>query len=180
MASLARKLVLRSSIGAILAATLLAGGGVKTITAAAALANDDFANATVIDPTALPFNDSVTIDSATLESGEPSCYQIGKSIWYSITPTATAVLRADISTSSFFDRVVYVYQQTGSGFGGLSTVACASPYFNGSSSATFTATAGKTYYLQVGGFFSSSVGTLNLSVQAIPRHPTTTSQVPRR
>ena len=167
MASLARKLVLRSSIGAILAATLLAGGGVKTITAAAALANDDFANATVIDPTALPFNDSVTIDSATLESGEPSCYQIGKSIWYSITPTATAVLRADISTSSFFDRVVYVYQQTGSGFGGLSTVACASPYFNGSSSATFTATAGKTYYLQVGGFFSSSVGTLNLSVQAI-------------
>jgi PKD domain-containing protein len=172
LATITRKLALRLSIAALLGTAVIAGGGVGAITAAAALANDDLANATVIDPTTLPFNDSVTIDTATLESAEPAgCYQVGKSIWYRITPTANTVLRADISSSSFFDRVVYVYQQTGSGFGGLSTVACASPYYNGQSSATFTVAAGKTYYLQAGGFFSYSTGTLSLSVQAIPPPP---------
>jgi PKD repeat protein len=137
---------------------------------AATPANDDFANAQVI--TSLPFSDSVAIDDATLEGGEPSgCYFAGKSVWYSITPSSNGVLRADISTSSFFDRILYVYRQDGSGFGGLSTIACASPYYNGQSSATFSVEAGKTYYLQVGSFYSFSTGTLNLSVEAIPPPP---------
>jgi len=165
LARLARKLALFTSTAAILAA----GAATGAITAAAAPANDNFANATVINPASLPFNDSVSIDAATLEPGEPSgCYQIGKSIWYSITPTASGVLRADIGNSSFFDRVLYIYRQTGSGLSGLSTIACASPYYNGLSAATFTVVAGGTYYLQVGGFYPTSTGTLNLSVQAVP------------
>ena len=138
-------------------------------TASAAVpANDNFSTATMIDPSSLPFSDAVTIDDATLEGGEPSgCYVAGKSIWYSITPTADGTLRADIGSSSFSDRILYVYQQNGSGFGGLSTIACASPYYNGLSSATFHVQAGTTYYIQVGGFYSWSSGTLNLAVTAI-------------
>ncbi len=138
-------------------------------TASAAVpANDNFASAQAIDPSSLPFSDSVDITGATMESGEPSgCYFAGKTIWYSITPTADGTLRTDIGNSNFLDRILYVYKQNGSGFSGLSAIACASPYYNGMSSATFHVQAGSTYYLQVGGFFSSSSGTLNLSIQAI-------------
>jgi PKD domain len=136
---------------------------------AAAPPNDDFASATVIDPSSLPFNDSIVIDDATLEGSEPSgCYVAGKSAWYSITPTADGVVRADIGGSSFVDRILYVYRQDGSGFGGLSTIGCASPYYNGQSAVTFDVEAGKTYYIQAGGFYAFTTGTLNLSVQAVP------------
>jgi PKD repeat protein len=162
---IARKIAVLTSAAAILAA----GAATGAITAVAAPANDNFATATVISPGSLPFSDSVSIDAATLEPGEPSgCYQIGKSIWYAITPTANGVLRADIGSSTFFDRILYVYRQNGTGFSGLSTVACAGPYYNGLSGATFTVVAGSTYYLQAGGFYPTSTGTLNLSVQAIP------------
>src|SRR2546421_4956884 len=138
-------------------AAIFALGGLPAAAQAAPPSNDDFATATAIDASTLPYSDSVAIDDATLESGEPSgCYVAGKSIWYSITPTSSGTLQADISGSSFSDRIVYVYRQDGSGFGGLSTVACASPYYNGQSSATFQVQAGKTYYLQAGGFFSYS------------------------
>jgi PKD repeat protein len=136
---------------------------------AAPPANDAFASAKVIDPSSLPFNDAVTIDEATLEGGEPTgCYFPGKSVWYTITPTSKGILRADISNSAFFDRILNVYRQDGSGFAGLSRVACASPYYNGQSAVSFTVQAGHTYYLQAGGLYPSSTGTLNLSVQSIP------------
>jgi len=155
---------------ALTVAAMVAGALFVPATAsAAAPANDGFANATVIEPSSLPFGDSVSIDEATLEGGEPSgCYLVGKSVWYSITPTSSGVLRADIANSSFIDRILYVYRQDGSGFGGLSTVACASPYYNGQSAVTFNVEAGKTYFLQAGGFSPFSSGTLNLSVQSIP------------
>jgi hypothetical protein len=134
--------------------------------------NDDFANAIAIDKPSLPFTDSVTIDEATMEAGEPQgCYVAGKSVWYSITPTSNGVIRADIGNSSFIDRILYVYRQDGSGFGGLSTVGCASPYYNGESAVSFDVQAGKTYYLQAGGFSQFSSGTLSLSVQFIPPPP---------
>jgi PKD repeat protein len=153
-----------AAIAALIGVTLFVPGTAS----AAPPAQDDFANAIAIDQSLLPFSDSVVIDDATLESGEPSgCYFAGKSIWYSITPTSNGVLRADIGGSTFIDRIEYVYRQDGSGFGGLTTIACASPYYNGASSATFTVEAGNTYYLQVGGFFPYSTGTLNLSLQAI-------------
>src|SRR5207244_12317908 len=82
-------------------------------------------------------------------------------------PDADGALGGDIGRSSFSDPILYVYQQNGSGFGGLSTLACASPYYNGLSSATFHVQAGTTYYIQVGGFYSWSSGTLNLAVTAI-------------
>jgi PKD repeat protein len=142
---------------------------IPSTAAAAPPANDDFVNAVALDPSALPFSDSVAIDDATLESGEPSgCYVAGKSVWYSITPTADGMLRADVANSSFFDRILYVYRQNGSGFGGLSTVGCASPFYNSQSAVTFSVQAGTTYYIQAGGFYPFSTGALALSVQSIP------------
>src|SRR5689334_3391803 len=94
---------------ALAVAVLALGALVIPATAAAAPpANDDLTNAAVIDAAALPFNDSVTIDEATLEPGEPAgCYQAGKSIWYRITPTSNGVIRADVGSSSLIDRVLY-------------------------------------------------------------------------
>jgi len=151
-------------------ATLALGALVIPGTAVAAPpGNDDFANAVVIDAAALPFNDSMAIDEATLEPGEPTgCYQAGKTLWYSITPSSSGLIRADVGASSFYDRVLYAYRQDGSSFGSLSTVACASPYYNGQSAVTFNVEAGKTYYLQAGGFSPFSTGTLALSVQFVP------------
>jgi PKD domain len=134
--------------------------------------NDDFANAIAIDQPSLPFSDSVTIDEATVEAGEPSgCASVGKSVWYSITATSSGVIRADVGNSSFYDRILYVYRQDGSGLGGLTAIGCASPYYNGQSAVTFNVQAGTTYYLQAGGFFPWSSGTLALSVQSIPPPP---------
>ena len=131
--------------------------------------NDDFANPTVIDLSTPSFNDAVTIDEATTESGEPTgCYQASKTVWYRITPTSNGLVTADMSGSTFYDRALYAYRQDGSGFGGLTTVACASPYYNGQSTVTFDVQAGATYYIQVGGFFSYSTGALALNVQSIP------------
>jgi PKD repeat protein len=153
---------------AIVLAVVAMAVGLPAVAQAATPSNDYFANATTIDPSSLPFSDSVTIDEANLEAGEPSgCYIAGKSVWYNITPTSSGTLRADISGSSFFDRILYVYRQDGTGFSGLSTVACASPYYNGRSSATFSVQAGKTYYVQAGGFYGFSTGTLDLALQAV-------------
>jgi PKD repeat protein len=144
---------------------------VPATASAAPPANDDFANAAVIDPSTLPFNDSVTIDEATLEPGEPLGCSAGKSVWYSITPTTNAVIQADTAGSSFGDRIVNVYRQDGPGFGGLTHLGCAGPYYNGRSAVSFEVEAGKTYYLQAGGLYWWSSGTLMLSVQSFPPPP---------
>lgn len=157
---------------ALLGALVLVAVALPGVAHAAPPANDSFGSAVAVDPGTLPFTTSTRIDEATLEPGEPSgCYVAGKSVWYSITPMSNGILRADIGGSSFSDRILYVYRQDGSGLGGLSTVACASPYYNGQSSVIFSVDAGRTYYLQVGGFYPFSTGILNLSLQAIVPPP---------
>lgn len=111
-------------------------------------ANDNFASATVI-PSPLPFYDSIDTSSATTEPSEPtpSCASnsFGKSAWYAFTPTSTA----SVSTNIFyapFAPILAVY--TGQSLASLSEIAC--HQFHGV--LTFHATAGTTYYVQVGGF----------------------------
>lgn len=131
---------------------------------AAAPLNDNLASATSIS--SLPFNDVVDNTEATTEPGEPQfCLFSPKTLWYSFTPTADAVLRADLAGSSFADSVITVYQSSGPGFGGLSALRCAS--FGGS--VTFSAQAGTTYLLQAGSGFGG--GTLHLNLQAVPPPP---------
>ncbi|HKZ84791.1 MAG TPA: PKD domain-containing protein [Anaerolineae bacterium] len=134
-------------------------------TLAARLANDDFSRAKEIRR--LPFSDSVDNTQATTEFGEPqNCEFSPRTVWYSITPAANAVLRADMAGSSFSDTILTVYRQDGSGFGGLSALSCAS--FGGA--VTFRVEAGRTYFLQAGdvGFSFPDGGSLQVNVQEIP------------
>lgn len=149
----------------IAALIFLAVGGLGVVQSGTALAaglpNDNFANATPIS--ALPFSDSGDLNGTTPEPGEPQfCNSQVQTIWYAFTPAANTTVEADLNGSSS-GAVFNVYQQTGSGFGGLSFQNCGG--FGESS--TFTAQAGVTYYFQVGSVQSGSVS-FAFHVQAIP------------
>src|SRR5690349_25176035 len=68
--------------------------------------NDDFANATVIATSSLPFNDQVTIDEATTEPSEGlSCgfpSSNAQTVWYSFTPSSSGTYRVSDSASFYY------------------------------------------------------------------------------
>jgi hypothetical protein len=122
-------------------------------------ANDNFANATPVG--SLPFTDTVDLTDATVEPGEPQpCFPFQQTAWYSFTPAATEVVRVD-TTSTMLAPEYNLYRQAGSGFGGLTLVACSIAV----NQDFFTAQAGTTYYIQVGALFGT--GTLQLSLQVV-------------
>jgi PKD domain len=128
-------------------------------------ANDDFANATVI--TGLPFSDVIDNTQATLEPGEPFvCGPTAQTVWYSITPSTTQVLRADTLGTNFFPNDLAVYRARAPGFGGLDFVGCA---FSGDP-IRWAADAGAPYYLQAGSFHLGG-GTLQVNVEVVPSPP---------
>ena len=156
---------MRRIIATAITLALLSVGVGQTTVLAAAPTNDNVASATVIS--ALPFSDVVDNTAATTEPGEPQfCAFSPQTVWYSITPAANTVLRADMAGSSFFDTVLTVYQSSGPGFGGLSALRCAS--FGGS--VTFIAQAGTTYFVQTGSIFTGG-GNLHLNLQTVPPPP---------
>lgn len=122
--------------------------------------NDDFENATVIGN--LPFNAVVNISEATLQPGEPQNCSLSKSVWYRLEPYADAVLRLTTEGSDFGDTVVNVWQ--GTELTNLSSVTCAS----WGSTATFTASAGQSYYLQAGKYYDDPSGELHLNIEQVP------------
>lgn len=124
--------------------------------------NDNFANARII--TSLPFTDSLDNTQATIEAEEPSnCYPSPKSVWYSFTPTTNGVASIDMVGSSFTDTILNIYQEVGSGIGGLSFLNCA--YYG--EPATLRFQAGVKYYIQAGSIDSGG-GDLHLNLQLIP------------
>ena len=133
--------------------------------AAAPPSNDNFAAATTIDPSALPFSDSVQIDEATAEPGEPSCFNTTQSVWYTITPSSSGVLRVSDS-AGFYYQFLTAFRQDGTGFGGLFSFGCAG-WLYGTNSLTFNVEAGKTYYIQAGSSYFST-GTLSITVNLVP------------
>jgi hypothetical protein len=135
---------------------------------AQAPANDNFADATAI--LALPFSDSVDNTMATTESGEPqNCNFFARTVWYSFTPSANAVVRANMAGSTFGDTYFNVYQAAGPGFGGLNLMPpqCYGAYGN---SVDFPVQAGITYYLQAGDLYSGG-GLLQVNLQEVPPPP---------
>lgn len=112
-------------------------------------ANDDFASA--IDIAGLPFSHALNTLDATTEFGEPSCSfdRPTATVWYRFVASEDTLLVAD-ATSSEFTAIIGVW--TPSVFG-LAEVACSTSVIGPfSSRLAFQATAGQTYYLQVGGF----------------------------
>jgi PKD repeat protein len=160
-AASSRRLKLRS------AAAVTIGLALVVLTAQTALAqpaNDDFANATVIDPSSLPFTDTVDTTQATTEADEPpsGCFYSGGTVWYSFTSSSSGVFRVDTSASDY-SNAINIY--SGSSLPALSFVACGYWFER----PTFRATAGTTYYVQVGGYFES--GTLQLLLSQVPPPP---------
>jgi PKD domain len=136
--------------------------GLPSSALAASPANDDFANATVIDPSALPFSDSVDNTTATTEFNENTGCGIEHTVWYSFTPSANEALSLDTFGTTFFDPEIAAYKQTGSGLAGLAFINC-----QNFSPLLFNVQAGTTYYIQAGDRFSGG-GTLVVNLHAIP------------
>jgi hypothetical protein len=152
----------------ILSAALLAAVSLAIVLPGAAVAsppsNDDFANATIIDPSSLPFSEIVDTSEATAEAGEPQyCYFLAQTDWYAITPSSDGVLQVDSSGSNFYDSEVNVYRQDGAGLGGLGFLGCGT-FGN---SVSFAVQAGKTYYVQGGKSFGGG-GNLRVNVRLVP------------
>jgi PKD repeat protein len=150
----------------LLAAVVVAALGVPAMatSARAQSANDDFGSATAI--TLVPFGDIIDTTGTTLEPGEPQpCVSLSQSVWYIFrAPTAEVVEADNIGTG--FATDLNVYEQTGSGFGGLSLLGCGQE----SSPMVFVAQAGTTYYIQTGILFGAS-GELHVNLTAPPPPP---------
>jgi hypothetical protein len=150
---------------------------------AAAPANDDFANATLVD--AFPYADAEDTREATTEVGEPDFWGWGPgaSVWYAVTADADGLLAADTdgsepSANCFIDPSAGCYDTTltvlvDDGFGGLAFVATnddASPGLR-TSRVAFPVVAGETYYIQVGNFLGGAGGDLLFSVDTYTPPP---------
>jgi hypothetical protein len=147
--SAARRRVSRATVSMLLTA-LVAWGANPALAAPAAPANDSVRNAIVIG--SLPYS-SDPIDVANASSGgepQPGCAQLSHTVWWAVTPNSTGTVTADTILSDFgIDTVLAVYTRAGNKF---TQVACGNDITGGNhrSQASFSATAGTTYYLQVG------------------------------
>jgi len=127
--------------------------------------NDDFADAVVI-PEPLPYSNEQDTEGATLEVGEPQppCAPTGRTVWYSYTPGSDATLAAE-TLGYPFDTVLAVY--SGDNLETLTSVGCDNPgAVPAWSEVVFSAKAGETYYLQVGGY-AGSAGSLSLNFREV-------------
>ncbi|HEU0246914.1 MAG TPA: PKD domain-containing protein [Gaiellaceae bacterium] len=126
-------------------------------------ANDNFANATAIDVSSLPYSETVSLVEAGYEPGESAYCGVSNTVWYSFTPSSDALVRVDSSGSSFFGAVFNAYRQNGAGIGGLSQITCSS--YGGP--LLLSVESGTTYYIQAGSAYWGS-GDLRLTVEEIP------------
>jgi PKD domain len=120
--------------------------------------NDGFANALAIP--GLPFVHTTDPTLATMEPDEPTytCGPVSQSVWYAFTPTETGSVTARMSLNYYSILTVF----TGTSLANLTQVGCQSYYYN---PLTFRATAGQTYYLQVGNmYYDASQVRLSLDV----------------
>ena len=134
--------------------------------------NDNFADAQLLTGSSIVQAGS-NVD-ATVESGEPPLNSTTKSIWYKWIPPATGVVSIN-TTGSSFSCGFNIY--TGSVVGTLTAVPNVTV-----SPRRFWANANIIYYIQMGGFGSTSGATvLNITLTAsgltVDRHLITTSSV---
>lgn len=137
--------------------------------ARAAPSNDNLDAAKVVD--SFPFTETVDISQASTEPSEPFyCTYSVRSVWYRFTMPSTGLARVDTSGSGLYDTFLRVFRESGPGFGGLSLMGCASPYYDGRQSLTFDAEAGVTYLVSAGSVYSCC-GTLRVGIQLIVPPP---------
>lgn len=111
---------------------------------------------------------------ATLEPGEPAPIGgVGATVWWTWTSSSSGTVNVD-TRGSGFDTVLAVYR--GASLGSLTVVDANDNYAGGqvTSSVTFTASAGETYQIAVGGKSSAS-GLVLLNLGAVPANDTVAS-----
>ena len=132
--------------------------------------NDDFANATLLVGASGSDDNCTAMEGNTTEASEPvgSCLSNGihHTVWFEWVAPASANVTFDTSSSpspTVFDTTLTVY--TGTNFGDMVEVACNDDEggFNVTSTVTFAATMGTTYWIQVGLFADDITGALVLS-----------------
>src|SRR6266516_4699633 len=121
----------------------VAAVGLGTAAHADTVANDSFANATVIS--SLPFGAAEDTSQATSDPSDPSGCSSNGSVWFSFTPSSDMTLQAD-TFASRYDTVLSAWTGTQ---GSLNQVACNDDYIGTQSKITFSATAGTTYHFMV-------------------------------
>ena len=142
------------------------------ITRGTAPSNDDFSHATHV--TALQYESGpFSTTFATGQAGEPSSDCTSSvpagSVWYKFDPTVNETVRAETEASNF-DTVIDVY--TGTALSNLVAYTCDDDSGNRqipnalTSSITFAAATGTTYWLQVGGY-GTRTGTLDLNMAPV-------------
>jgi PKD repeat protein len=140
------------------------GGGDLTFSVQEELtpSNDNFADALLLDTLPTTINLDTTAASVETDEPAPSCVQTAyKTLWYAFTPSETANISAMVFNQSF-NSILAIY--TGSDLSYLAEVSCRT--YGGR--LNFNATAGQTYYIQVGSFTEESRGTGSLTLEATP------------
>jgi hypothetical protein len=124
-------------------------------------ANDAFVNAQVL--TGLSGSIQGTNTLASTESGEPTIdgHLPANTLWYVWTAPSNGTATFDTCTAPAFDSMLGVY--TGSAINALTSVASNDDSCGTSSSVTFAVTAGQTYQLQLGSYYSSDTGPFTLT-----------------
>ncbi|MFN8472343.1 MAG: PPC domain-containing protein [Anaerolineae bacterium] len=131
--------------------------------------NDNFAAAQSLN---VPGQVSGDTYNAGNEPGEPqACGNIGKTVWFSLTPTQNGALTA-YTTGSSFDTVLAIYH--GASLASLIPLQCNDDEGTATTSrVTVAVSGGQTYYIQVGGFSGDS-GPFTLQVTLDTSTPTPT------
>jgi hypothetical protein len=139
-----------------------AGGPQADVSIAQVPANDDFANAVVIN--SLRFTDNLNTSEATSAATDPGDCDIGgHTVWYQFTPSENMRLNAN-TFGSDYDTGIGVYTSSA---GSLTLVACNDDAVVGQfvqSNLNFDAVAGQTYFFMVGSFGDSPGGNLVFNV----------------
>jgi PKD repeat protein len=148
----------------LLAQPALIGLGPRPASAAPP-ANDNFLNAAVIGPAALPYTATEVITEATTEGGEPfPCAYSYQSVWFKFTPSHDGWLAA--GGSGTFAGVSAYADSGGGGFFTLAFLACSNSGPGGQ--AQFLGHAGSTYYLQALAQCCFVSGSLTVTLQEVP------------
>ena len=147
----------KSSLVILLLALLILSVGRVIPVYAVAPSNDDMASATVVG--SLPYTDTVDTTDATLEGLEPTydCgYTMAATVWYSYTPGTSGPVYVN-TLGSAINNAVHVFNQSG-----MTLVDCDA---NGADSRVlFTAAAGTTYLISVGGS-DGGAGSVVISIE---------------
>jgi hypothetical protein len=146
----------------------LSGAGTLNITPpAGCLANDTCAGATTVNSGATPFDSSAALTDGNAECASTGGYtNIGKDLWYRWTNGTTAGTAIVNTCGSSFDTKLAIYTSCPSGAN--AAIACNdndAACTNGGSQISFSAAAGTTYYIRVGGATAAlgGAGTLNIT-----------------